>query len=657
MSIGSTIILILLVLCILFFIYIEPLLFKHKVANNNEHGSARFASKEEIKSMFTKESVRRIKEVGFPILFDKGLNHVWFDNETPHWVYLGSSGSGKSVTQVIPECTFISSAKNKRSVFITDPKGEIYFATSKMFKERGYKVISIDFRNPELSNHINILEPVINEFENYIKYEQLSLETADTVEKTKYNNMAMGCYAETNRLITSLSEMIMKEKSEPKDPFWNNSARQLLEGIIGLFLEEYKEKKIQRNQITMNNIRQFQNSSMEDENFDKLKSYIESKKYGCKSKDSLTSIFAASENTYKSITAVFGEKMAIFGDVNVANITNDSDFKFDCLGNEPVAFYVIVPDEDKTYYTLVSIIIGLLYKELVKLANRQENKKLPIQIDWLLDEIANCPPLTDIEAMVSVARSRGMRFHFFIQSFSQLNNVYGKEVAQIILDNCGLVYLKTNTQDSAETISKLLGSKTLEVNSVSQSMSITNYDGNQSTSLMARNLLTPDEVKQLHHKMIIFPTIGYPIIRDTIIYDKFSCYESGCDEREERNLIDLSDNYYTVENMDCSPRKNTIKFRRNHLSREDRDLVKSKLEYEKTLFDDIKEHACKLFKNIIEKIEYKECNSRIYMSIVMKTSADNRDVFLFKSNLLSSKYHLEINDDNTVIDVHMKSIL
>lgn len=51
----------------------------------------------------------------------------------------------------------------------------------------------------------------------------------------------------------------------------------------------------------------------------------------------------------------------------------------------------------------------------------------------------------DIEAIVSVARSRNMRFHFFIQSFSQFNNVYGKEISQIILDNCGLVYLKTNT--------------------------------------------------------------------------------------------------------------------------------------------------------------------------------------------------------------------
>ena len=162
----------------------------------------------------------------------------------------------------------------------------------------------------------------------------------------------------------------------------------------------------------------------------------------------MTSILSASENTFKSITAVFGEKMAIFDDINVANVLSSNDFDFDIIGKEPTALYIIVPDEDKTYYTLVTVIIGLLYRELVKLANLTEKKKISVQIDWILDEFANCPPLPDIESIVSVARSRGMRFHFFVQSFSQLDNVYGKEVSQIILDNAGLIYLKTNTQDA-----------------------------------------------------------------------------------------------------------------------------------------------------------------------------------------------------------------
>lgn len=128
--------------------------------------------------------------------------------------------------------------------------------------------------------------------------------------------------------------------------------------------------------------------------------------------------------------------------------------------------YVIVPNEDKTCFKLVTMIVGMLYRELVKLANESPNGRLPIDIDFILDEFANCPPLPDIESMVSASRSRGMHFHFFIQSFSQLDNVYWKDVAKIILDNCGLIYLKTNTQETVEVISKRLGKKTIESGSI-----------------------------------------------------------------------------------------------------------------------------------------------------------------------------------------------
>ena len=131
---------------------------KHKVKNDNEYGSARFSTESEIKHNFKKENINHIMEAGFPVSFSKNLKYVYFDRETPHYVYLGSTGSGKSVTAVIPTCTFISKAKKNRSVFITDPKGEIYQTTSKMFQNQGYKILTIDFRNPELSNKMkNIL--------------------------------------------------------------------------------------------------------------------------------------------------------------------------------------------------------------------------------------------------------------------------------------------------------------------------------------------------------------------------------------------------------------------------------------------------------------------------------------------------------------------
>ena len=687
---------ILMVIFLIGFVYVEPMIMKHKVKNDNEYGSARFSTEKEIKKNFKKELTSNIKKSGFPVSYSKDLKNIYFDRETPHYVYLGSTGSGKTVTVVLNECTFISAAAEKRSVFITDPKGEIYQNTSKMFKDRNYNILTIDFRNPELSNKINILDPIINEYDEYIandksvvtftnliiahqndnkrlekllknekikdknrefindriKFNNVSIENYSVI-KNNLNNNAMSHYAETNRLISSLATMVMQEKHEQKDPFWNESAKNLLEGIIGFFLEEYKLGNIKREKITMTSIRKFQNSSMEQNNFKKFKEYINLKPYGSKSKDALVSILSASENTYKSITAVFGQKMNLFDDINVANVTSTSDFKFSDLGKEPTALYVIVPDEDKTYFTLVTIIVGLLYRELVKLANSNEKKKLPYEIDFILDEFANCPPLADIEAIVSVARSRGMHFHFFIQSFSQLDNVYGKEVAQIILDNCGLTYLKTNTQETAEAISKRLGKKTIESNSVRQSMSLMNYNGDRSTNLIGRDLMTPEEVKQLHYKTIIFPIIGFPIFRDTILYNKFSCYEPGMIERKVNPLKDLSYTYYVVEDI-----KYEVKDKRRTPTGGANEIYEAMELADKENLKPLEEIIEKIFKEDYDLKYNRTTNHRCYMSITIKSRINQVDKLLIKSKIKEDQYHVEIIEkkEKTIINIHNEGL-
>ena len=650
---------IIIILFLIILLYIEPIFNKQRLKNNNEYGSARFATKKEIKKNFEKNKLNNINEVGFPIMFSKNLKKVWIDNKTSHWIYLGSTGSGKSVTQVIPFCSFLCNTKEQRSVFITDPKGEIFSKTSKMFLDSGYNVLTIDFRNPERSKKINILEPIINEYENYIKYKTMSKEEDNEINKINYNNIAMKSYAETNRLIISLSSMLMKEKIEPKDPFWNNSAQLLLEGIIGFFLEEYELKNIKKEQITMTSIKKFQNSLLIESNFEKFRSYIENKNYGSKSKDSLISILTASENTYKSITSVWSSKMALFDDINVANITSKCDFKLDVLGKEKVVLYVIVPDEDNTYYNLITTIIGLLYKELTKLANNQKNKMLPVKIDFLLDEFANCPPLREpgIETMVSVSRSRGMRFHFFIQSLSQLDNIYGKEVAQIILDNCGLIYLKTNNQETAEVISKRLGKQTIESNSISHSSNINNSNQNKSISLIGRDLMTPDEIKQLHYKMIIFPVIGYPIIRGTYLYNKFKIYKKGMIDRDVNNIEDLSSTYFTIENIKHNHKENSILLRKNKLTEESKNIVDEKNQNQIRLFKDIEKLLEEILIEIEYEVNYKEKNELTYMEIVINKGY-NKEVSIIKNRIDKEKFHIntEINDNKNIIEVHFKSI-
>ena len=273
MPILYIVVLIIVALIITFLYFIEPLITRQKIKDNKEHGSARWSTINEIKKNFREEQIDSINESGFPIYFSKDNKKVWFDNKTPHWICLGSTGSGKSVTSVIPYCSFIATAKKKKSVFITDPKGEILHATSQMFKDNGYDVLCIDFRNPEYSSHLNLLEPVIKEYELYYKYLKLSENEKDEDKYVEYKNKSIVHYASCNQLVSDISSMIMDDVTA-KEKFWNNSSSDLLYGIIFLFLEDYVEGKIKRNQITLTSVKKFQSSSMSDNNNKKLKKYM-----------------------------------------------------------------------------------------------------------------------------------------------------------------------------------------------------------------------------------------------------------------------------------------------------------------------------------------------------------------------------------------------
>jgi len=624
---------------IIFILYIAPRITDKKIKNKNEHGSSKFADTKEINKTFRKEKLSSIEDGGFPVYFDKRNNqfeNVYFDDSSPHWTLIGSTGSGKSTCVVLPECIMFATAKKKRSIIVTDPKGEIFTKTSKIFKDNGYNIITIDFRNPSLSNRINIMQPIIDEWklhcdyhkkfficicylynklnidydsfisnedyrtklktdnkiDNYIfeymldkidaindKWESMDnslnnkdiflLEFKDIKDKSLYTyfkemslkksleyikifqNSSSSHQAETIRLTNSLADLIFSEK-ESKDPFWLNSSKSLFKGICGILLEDYQKGYIPENKINISSVKKFQNSSLIKENQNYLQRNLNNREYGTLSKDYMTSILSSSENTYKSITSVFAEKMQIFDDLNVENITSISEFEFTSIVKEPTAFYIIVPDEDKSYYQLVTIIIGILYKDLTKFANLPENKgTLPRPVEWILDEFCNSPPLSSIETLISVARSRKMRFQLFIQSFAQLEQVYGKEIASIILDNSALCYLKTNTVETATVVANKLGKATIETSSISQSTDQFKIGANKTTSLLGRELLTPNEIIALKYKTIIFPTVSNPIFRDTYLYtDIFKQYKDFSPiDRVAKIIKKNTENYYTVEQM------------------------------------------------------------------------------------------------------------
>ena len=69
-------------------------------------------------------------------------------------------GLGKTRSVVLE--TINNTAIAGDSMIISDPKGELYEYTCKELEQLGYKVLTLDFKNPLKSSHYNFLQPVID---------------------------------------------------------------------------------------------------------------------------------------------------------------------------------------------------------------------------------------------------------------------------------------------------------------------------------------------------------------------------------------------------------------------------------------------------------------------------------------------------------------
>lgn len=117
--------------------------------------------------------------------------------------------------------------------------------------------------------------------------------------------------------------------------------------------------------------------------------------------------------------------------------------------------------------------------------------------------------------MLTVGGGRKIRFHIFLQSFSQLDLKYSKEGAENILDNCQTwIYLKTANVDTATKIMKKLGNYTTSSYSRSSSYNRNQNGGNsESMNLIARPLLTEDEILRIERPYVLVINAGnFPAI-------------------------------------------------------------------------------------------------------------------------------------------------
>ncbi len=153
-----------------------------------------------------------------------------------------------------------------------------------------------------------------------------------------------------------------------------------------------------------------------------------------------------------------------------------------------------MPEEDPGKFFMVSLIIQQLYREIPAVADENGGKLKNLCV-FYCDEFGTLPKIESAEMMFSASRSRRLQIVPIIQSFAQLEKNYGKEGADVIIDNTQLTIFGgfAPNSTSAETLSKALGSRTVMSGSVSRSKD----NPSQSVQMIERPLMTSDELKNL----------------------------------------------------------------------------------------------------------------------------------------------------------------
>lgn len=394
-------------------------------------GYSKWSSEKDIKNQPKVEKVDYLKDsldaAGIPLI--NNGKEIYVDNGEYHNLVIGSTGSGKTECLVKPMVNLL--AKKGESMIITDPKGEIYKYSANYLKKKGYKIIVLNFREPLRGNSWN---PLTLPFKYYRSGNQdKAIELLDDVA------------------LNILYDPSNKSESD----FWEKSSADYFSGLaLGLF-KDAKEEEVNLNSINAM-------STVGEERYAMGSNYIK-EYFNMKGETSNEYIFASSvinapTDTKGGQLATFRQKIRKFSTGEaLSEMLSYSDFDMRTIGDGKTAIFMIIHDEKKTYHSLMTIFIKQCYETLIDAA--QENGgKLPVRTNFILDEFANMPPLKDVDAMVSAARSRDIRFTFIIQNFAQLNDVYGDNVAEIIKGNCGnIVYLISTEMKALEEISKMCG--------------------------------------------------------------------------------------------------------------------------------------------------------------------------------------------------------
>ncbi len=321
---------------------------------------------------------------------------------------VGPTGSGKSWSNAYSRLVHTSES----SVVVPIAKSAIKKKFGKMFRDRGYEVIDLDFANPEKCE---------------IGYDPLE-------------------YVDSDEDIIQLARNLVgsdpsKGRTGESDPYWNNSATSTLAAEISLVMLNSKDigKKASFADVVSlhRSLKYDTGSNLMRTSLDSLFERAGRQHPGNQATELWKTVKDLAPRTASCIFSIVNGAMDKIFSENVIEMTKkEKRVSFKDLGNKKIALFITTSPMNKTLQNLVNVLYADMFRELFECAEGNEQPTLDVPVHIICDDFACGSRIRDFEEYISIFRAAGISVTLLLQSETQLISMYGEAAATTIINNC-----------------------------------------------------------------------------------------------------------------------------------------------------------------------------------------------------------------------------
>ena len=432
----------------------------------DSHGSARFASRKELKKLQGKD--------GLLIGRNPGTGRVLRYDGPAHLITLAPTRAGKGVGTVIPNLLAA-----ERSVLVIDPKGENARIAGEVRRRFG-------------TTHV--LDPFEVSGMPSSAYNPLDRLTPDSLD--------LGEDA------ASLTEaLVMDPPGQVTEAHWNEEAKAILGGLI-MFCICHED----RDRRSLATVREYLTLPPE-----KLRALLEL----MQDSDAAGGLIARAANRFlgkadreaASVLSNAQRHTHFLDSPRIAKVTSRSDFHFSDLRHRITSvFLVLPPNRMDAYSRWLRLLVSQALQDIARDAEasvgaQEASQRLKTPALFLLDEFAALGRMEAVERAMGLMAGYGLQLWPILQDMSQLKDLYGDR-ANTFIANAGVQQVfGVNDLETAKWLSQMIGQETTGF----QTDSYKPGDApNFSNNLTGRDLLTPDEIMQMPPELQLLRVQGQP---------------------------------------------------------------------------------------------------------------------------------------------------